>query len=67
MTLGELKSIVDALYEVHGPDLYANFRYQFASGKVKSGPITSYRVCPPQGGLHGSVKFSVHHARGDEE
>lgn len=67
MTLGELKSIVDALYEVHGPDLSTNFRYQFASGKVKSGPITSYRVCPPQGGLHGSVKFSVNHARGDEE
>jgi hypothetical protein len=67
MTLGELKSIVDALYEVHGPDLYANFRYQFASGKVKAGPVTSYRVCPPKNGLHGSVTFSVNHARGDEE
>jgi len=67
MTLGELKAIVDALHEVHGPDLHTNFRYQFASGKVKSGPVTSYRVCPPQGGLHGSVKFSVNHARGDEE
>ena len=67
MTLGELKAIVDALYEVHGPDLYANFRYQFASGTVKSGPVTSYRVCPPKNGLHGSVTFSVNHARGDEE
>lgn len=67
MTLGELKAIVDALHEVHGPDLHTNFRYQFASGKVKSGPVTSYRVSPPQSGLHGSVKFSVNHARGDEE
>lgn len=67
MTLGKLKAIIDALHEVHGPDLHTNFRYQFASGKVKSGPVTSYRVCPPQGGLHGSVKFSVNHARGDEE
>jgi len=67
MKLEELKSIVDALYEVHGGQMSANFVYQFASGVVRAGPITSYRVCPPSGPLDGSVRFTVNQARGDEK
>jgi len=65
MRLGELKSIVDGLYEVHGGQMSANFVYQFASGVVRAGPITSYRVCPPNDPLDGSVRFTVNNARGD--
>ncbi len=67
MKLHELKSIIDGLVEVHGGDMDARFRYKFASGRLGSGPVTSYAIHPPKPPLRGSVHFTIDYARGEEK
>lgn len=55
-TMGELKAIVDALHDLHGPDVYTTFVFQRSYGKIGNGDITSYRVGV---GLMGSIQFHI--------
>lgn len=65
MTLGELKRIIDAVHDLHGPDAQTRFVYQRASGRTGIGDLTSFRV--GLSGLLPSVHFTVEYARGELE
>jgi len=56
MTLGELKAIIDAMHDLHGPETWATFVYQKSGNRIGSGDITSYRVST---GLMRSIHFHV--------
>jgi hypothetical protein len=64
VNIGELKSIVDAIYDLHGPDARAMFVFQRASGRTGIGPVTSYRVSV---GNIPSVHFNIDYPRGENE
>jgi hypothetical protein len=65
MTIGELKAIIDALHDLHGPETNAVFVYQRASGRTGRGDITSFRVSL---GLPTKwVQFDVDYPRGEAE
>jgi hypothetical protein len=63
MTIGELKRIIDAVHELHGPEARAVFVYQRASGRTGIGDITSYRVALEAQSVH----FNVDYPRGELE
>jgi hypothetical protein len=63
MKLGELKSIVDAIHELHGPDAHTIFVYQKSSGRTGRGNVTSYRVSV---GLGPMVQFNIDYPRGED-
>lgn len=65
MTIGELKKIIDAVHELHGPDARASFVYQRASGRTGAGDVTSFRVSV--GGILNSIQFNVDYPRGETE
>jgi hypothetical protein len=65
MTLGELKRIIDAVHDLHGPDAQTRFVYQRASGRTGIGDLTSFRVT--LGGSLPSVHFNVDYPRGEVE
>lgn len=65
MTLGELKRIIDAVHDLHGPDAPTRFVYQRASGRTGIGDLTSFRVTI--GGPLPSVRFNVDYPRGEVE
>lgn len=65
MTLGELKKIIDAVHDLHGPDTMTRFVYQRASGRTGLGDVTSFRVS--FGGPLASVHFNVDYPRGEME
>ncbi len=65
MTIGELKRIIDAVHDLHGPDTMAQFRFQKASGRIGVGDVTRYSVgCS---GLLQTVRFEIDYPRGDQE
>lgn len=66
MTISELKRIVDAMHDLHGPDARAMFVYQRASGRTGIGDITSYRVGVASQGVN-YIHFSVGYPRGEVE
>jgi hypothetical protein len=59
----ELKAIVDAIHDLHGPDVTATFVYQKASGRTGRGAVTSYRVSV---GLAPIAHFNVDYPRGED-
>jgi hypothetical protein len=63
-TMGELKAIVDALHDLHGPDAITTFMYQKSSGKTGVGDLTSYRVSV---GFSAFVTFNIGSPRGEAE
>lgn len=65
MTLGELKRIIDAVHDLHGPETPTRFVYQRASGRTGLGDLTSFRVT--LGGPLPSVHFNVDYPRGELE
>lgn len=65
MTIGELKQIIDAIHDLHGPEARTRFVYQRASGRTGMGDITSFRVS--LGGPLLSVHFNVDYPRGEAE
>lgn len=65
MTLGELKRIIDAVHDLHGPETPTRFVYQRASGRTGLGDLTSFRVT--LGGPLPSVHFNVDYPRGEAE
>lgn len=66
MTISELKRIVDAVHDLHGPDANAMFVYQRASGRTGIGDITSYRVGVATKGVN-YIHFDIAHPRGEVE
>jgi hypothetical protein len=66
MTIGELKKIIDAIHELHGPEANTAFVYQKASGRTARGDITSFRVSVGDG-LLNFVTFNLDYPRGKEE
>jgi hypothetical protein len=56
MTLGELKAIVDAMHDLHGPDTWTTFVYQKSANRIGNGDITSYRTSV---GIIRSIHFHV--------
>ena len=67
MRLRELKAIIDGLVETHGGDMDARFKYRFGSGRTSQGPVTGYEVNPRPAPFRGTVRFTIDHARGNEE
>ena len=65
MTIGELKAIIDALHDLHGPETHASFVYQRASGRTGIGDVTSFHVS--LGLPTKSVHFDVDFPRGEAE
>ena len=65
MKIGELKAIIDAIHDLHGPDANASFLYQRASGRTGIGNITSYKVSVSS--LMNNVTFNVDYPRGEAE
>ena len=61
MKISELKTIVDTMHDLHGPDANAMFVYQKASGRTGIGNITSYRVSV---GKLPSIHFAIEYPRG---
>ena len=65
MRLGQLKTIVDSLHELYGPEMRTHFHYQKASGRIGVGDISTYKVLPDEN--LPSVAFTINYARGKEE
>ena len=65
MTIGELKKIIDAVHELHGPDARTAFMYQRASGRKGLGDITSFSVSVGNG--VNRIHFNVDYPRGEVE
>ena len=63
MKISELKTIVDTIHDLHGPDVNTMFVYQKASGRTGIGNITSYRVSV---GKLPSIHFAIEYPRGTE-
>ena len=64
MKIGELKGLIDALHDLHGPDARTSFVFQRASGRTGIGDVTSYSASP--GGPFATVRFTIDYARGKE-
>jgi len=65
MKLGELKAIIDSLYELHGPDSRTDFVFQKASGRTGVDVVTKYEtLCSSP---IKTVRFTIGHARGKQE